>query len=155
MNEKLQKWSLIAEIVGGFAVVVSLIFLIIEVRENSELTRTAAYQQEIRNFNDWRNNIMSSPDQVRVFGRWARREEIPNQQTDDGMLLTLLLQNLFTSLESGFYSRDAQILGESEWDRVHRSICYEYQRAVGEESYWRIISPRLSSRFLSYMATDC
>jgi len=155
MNEKLQRWSLIAEIVGGLAVVVTLIVLIIEVRENSELTRTSAYQQEIQNFNDWRNNIIASPDQVRVFGSWARREEIPNQQTDDGMLLTLILQNLFTSYESGFYSRDAGILGESEWDRVQRNICYEYQRAISEESYWGIIAPRLSTRFLSYMETDC
>ncbi len=38
---KLERWALIAEIVGSFAVVVTLVFLLVEVRENTEETRAA------------------------------------------------------------------------------------------------------------------
>jgi hypothetical protein len=38
---KLEKWALIAEIIGGFAIVVTLIFLIVEIRGNSAAIRAA------------------------------------------------------------------------------------------------------------------
>ncbi len=38
---KLEKWALIAEIVGAFAIVVTLIFLIVEIRGNSTAIRAA------------------------------------------------------------------------------------------------------------------
>ncbi len=38
---KLKRWALIAEIIGSFAVVVTLVFLLFEVRENTEETRAA------------------------------------------------------------------------------------------------------------------
>jgi hypothetical protein len=38
---KLEKWALIAEIVGAFAIVVTLIFLIVEIRGNSSAIRAA------------------------------------------------------------------------------------------------------------------
>ena len=37
---KLDKWAVIAEIVGSFAVVVTLIVLIVQVRENTEVIQT-------------------------------------------------------------------------------------------------------------------
>jgi len=63
-NEKLQKWALIAEIVGGLAIVVSLVFLIIEVRGNSNLIRANAYDQNIQSLVDWRMWVIS--DEVRL-----------------------------------------------------------------------------------------
>ena len=38
---KLERWALIAEIVGGFAIGVTLVFLLFEVRENTEEPRAA------------------------------------------------------------------------------------------------------------------
>jgi hypothetical protein len=38
---KLEKWALIAEIVGGVSVVITLIFLIAGIRENTAVTRVS------------------------------------------------------------------------------------------------------------------
>ena len=40
-NDRLQKWALIAEVIGAVAVVISLIFVGIELRSNTEATRAA------------------------------------------------------------------------------------------------------------------
>ena len=41
---KLEKWALIAEIVGSFAIVATLIVLIVESRGNTEAIRASTYQ---------------------------------------------------------------------------------------------------------------
>ena len=155
MNEKLQKWSLIAEIVGGLGVIITLVILIIEVRENSELTRVSAYQQDIQNFNEWRSTIVSDPNQVRLFAAWNRGEGIPARRTEDGMVLGFILDGLFTNYESSFYSREAEVLGDPEWERVARATCNAYQLAADREEYWRSISIRLTDPFVSFMESNC
>jgi hypothetical protein len=41
MNKKLSDWASIAEIVSGVAAEIALIFLIVGIRSNSEMTRVA------------------------------------------------------------------------------------------------------------------
>ena len=41
MKQKLSEWASIAEIVSGIAVVITLVFLIFGIRENTEVTRAA------------------------------------------------------------------------------------------------------------------
>ena len=41
-NNKLQKWALTAEIIGGIAVIISLVFVGLQVRNSAEGTRLAA-----------------------------------------------------------------------------------------------------------------
>ena len=155
MNENLQKWSLIAEIVGGLGVLITLVILILEVRENSELTRTVAYQQEIQNYNNWRNEMLGDPDQIRIFGAWSRRENIPDRYTDDGLILIFILMNLFTNYESAYYSQRSGILGESEWNRVQIAICSAYEDIVQEKAYWDSVSFRLTEPFNGFIEASC
>ena len=48
MNQKLADWASIAEIISGIAVVVTLIVLIVEVRDNTEVLRVSAYNDNER-----------------------------------------------------------------------------------------------------------
>jgi hypothetical protein len=154
MNEKLQKWSLIAEIVGGIGVFITLIVLVFEVRANSELTKTLAFQQEIRSLNEWRNNIASSPDHLRVFNGWSQRE-LPDPGSEDSLLLQLILVGQVTNYESAYYSRASGILGDTEWDRVERSLCGVYREAQSSGDLWNGISPRLTNEFSLYVENNC
>jgi len=43
-NEKLQEWALVAEIVGAVAVVVSLIYVGVSVRQNTDAILVANHQ---------------------------------------------------------------------------------------------------------------
>ena len=42
---KLEKWALIAEIIGGIAIVLSLVFVGIEIRRNTNAAYAATYDQ--------------------------------------------------------------------------------------------------------------
>ena len=45
LKEKLQEYALIAEIIGGIAIVCSLIFVGVQIRQNSEVSEINAYQE--------------------------------------------------------------------------------------------------------------
>lgn len=64
---KLKEWALAAEVVSGFAIIVTLIVLIIEVRTHTDVARVAAYQQVTRDFDDWRTLILSDPQLVEIM----------------------------------------------------------------------------------------
>ena len=49
---KLEKLALIAELVSSIVVVVTLVFLLIGVRENSEMARASAYERNIDSSNE-------------------------------------------------------------------------------------------------------
>ena len=46
-NDRLKKWALISEIIGGIAVVVSLVFLILEIKHNTRESKLNTQAIEI------------------------------------------------------------------------------------------------------------
>ena len=50
---KLEKWALIAEIVGSFAIVVTLVILVVEIRTNTEAVRATTAQSLISSSRDF------------------------------------------------------------------------------------------------------
>jgi len=72
-NEELQRWALIAEIVGGLAVVMSLIFVGLEVRQTAEETalntqsiRASAYQDLVQQLSEINSLLIENPELSRV-----------------------------------------------------------------------------------------
>ena len=62
-NDKLQKWALIAEVIGAVAIVVSLIFVGFEVRQGAEAQRAATVLQLKK---DWVLLNLTQASQSRV-----------------------------------------------------------------------------------------
>ena len=57
----------IAELVAAFAVIVTLVFLNIQIRTNNELIRSAAREKTVDDFNQWRNHLASDPELTRIW----------------------------------------------------------------------------------------
>ena len=70
-NERLKKWALISEIVGGIAVVVSLVFLILEIKHNTRESQLNTQAIEISVYNDLISNIMSINENIIEEGDFA------------------------------------------------------------------------------------
>ena len=52
----------IGSIISGIAVVVSLIYLAIQIRQNTEAERTSTYQSIVSDFGAMNNNIAGNPE---------------------------------------------------------------------------------------------
>ena len=72
---KLEKWALIAEIVGGIAIVISLIIVAIQVQQNTRAQDAATYQEVFR---DLRAVLDRAPSGFRAAR--ARGEEPSGEQ---------------------------------------------------------------------------
>ena len=70
-NDRLKKWALISEIVGGIAVVVSLVFLILEIKHNTRESQLNTQAIEISVYNDLISNIMSINENIIEEGDFA------------------------------------------------------------------------------------
>ena len=153
-NKELQKWALGAEIIGGIAVTVTLIILIIEVRENTSVMRMAAYQDEIDRSNEWRYNVTADPDQRYVYQQWT----LDNTEALDPaqeFTLRMILNSLFSQRESAYFARKNGFLGDSEWQRMLSPACAAYNRTVANTDLWPRLATTLTDEFVSLLDSEC
>ncbi len=132
---KLEKWALIAEIVSGVAVVVTLIFLILGIRENTEVVRASAYASSIDGFNDFTNIIFSDPELVRLYDAFFN-DGVSELSEPDTQRLQFMMNTLFRSYEKAYFSRQYGLLGEAEWERMEVIACRNF-RLTEQLPFWR------------------
>ena len=84
-NERLKKWALISEIVGGIAVVASLVFLIFEINHNTSESQLNTQAIEVSVYQDLISNIMSLNESIIEKGDFA---EIVAKANDGERTLT-------------------------------------------------------------------
>jgi len=148
---KLEKWALFAELTSALAVVVTLIFLIVGMRENTNAIQAQSFQELMRDTNRWRSSI-----------RELERDEILFQATESGMenlsdgevaMVRQVFNELWGIYESAFFANERGILGPEEWVRFEHAICRELnsvsaaffeQEFRGLPSYSETLTPAFS-----------
>lgn len=130
----LEKWALIAEIVGAFAIVVTLAVLISETRHNTAATYAASYDQLSADMADWRMQLADNPEMqascFAVLGRndsECRWNSSPEAGCDTGIFVA---SALFIILERAYFARAYGQLGDQEWGRYRRAICGDFPRQI-------------------------
>jgi hypothetical protein len=123
---RLSAASQLAEILASLAVLITLVFLVVEVRQNTETTRAATYDRSIVALNDWRRTIALDPE---LTSLWATYSDNDLGEHDGGtdMRVQLLLHMLWGIYENSYYSNQRELLGESEWGRFETQICARYR----------------------------
>ena len=110
MTLKLSDWADIAGIVSGVAVVITLVFLVIGIRENTAVTRASMYERSADRLIDLRNQLLNDPEMLRLFQAYVdRRPE--GIEGVDRIRLRQLVANI---------SRHLRDVGTPHDGRVHR-----------------------------------
>ena len=146
-NERLGNWAHLAEIVSGIAVVGTLIFLIFEIRENSDLIRANTFDRNIESLIDWRMKIISNDAALQTMtDYWGiDSPELLRQQ--------LLVVSMWSIYEKTYYSQQYGLIGPAEWDRFETVICRYTQSDPG---FWKEkIAKFLTEDFRNYVISNC
>lgn len=77
---KLEKWALVAEVVGGFSIVITLIFLLFEVRANTEATLATNRQSLASRAEAFLLAQATSPAIAHLHTRARRNEELADEE---------------------------------------------------------------------------
>jgi len=152
---KLEKWALLAEVISGVAILVTLVLLVFEVRVNTDVSRIAAYQAITRDFDEWRTLILTDPELLDMFAQLLEAGRWPDTSTDPeaNARLVLLLDNQFSGSERAYIAYRGGIIGEQEWTRINRATCSEF--AEIPDSLRELLLYRLTDDFVGYLQTEC
>lgn len=113
---KLKKWALIAEIVGAVAIILSLLFVGIELNDSTRATRSATANQAISTVTGWYATIGNNAQASAVF--WNAMADPDSQTPEEWLQFVLNLHGLLLSFQNSYYLAEEGTLDPE----VHESI---------------------------------
>ena len=146
----------LAEIAASFAVLATLIFLVLEVRQNTETTRATSYDRSMEALNEWRLTLAGDSGLARMYESYTVNPEGRSLDHRD-FRLQLLINTLWGIYENAYFLNERGLLGETEWSRFERQICAEYERSVRSGRWDATPGARylLTDQFASYAVASC
>jgi hypothetical protein len=154
MSQRLSNWANIAEIVSGIAVVLTLVFLVLGIRENTEVTRASMFQRSTDRIIEWRRDVLSNSQLAESFQQYldGRASEI----TGTGRtLITEHVLNQFQIYEQAYFSELSGLLGPAEWARFETQICNFYPRIQSAPFLVDTVFLAMTPEFSAYMRDSC
>jgi hypothetical protein len=153
MNQKLSDWASIAEIVSGVAVIVTLVILIIGVRENTETVRASTFASNLNALNDFQTALVADSEALRAWDAFMRRSNAGLDELDERRL-TLIVTTFFNIYENAYYFEKYGLVGAEGWERFDRNVCGFFDRAwkVGQAE---VLEQILSNEFHEYISAKC
>lgn len=131
----LQDLSLIAQIVGGAAVLASLIFVGIEVRQNSAITRAQVHQQLSDTFTAYLETLASHAS---IVATGTSSKAGLKGMTDEELLrFSFLMAGLFKIWENGFYQHKSGFLDDRAWQSNVQWMLTWYH-LPGVRTWWSV-----------------
>ncbi len=132
--------SAVSEIIGAVAVVVSLIYVAAQIRQNTRMMRTAAKQSLTEASQGFMYAaIDNSEDWVKLMA--GESASTPEQDAR----MSLLVRAMLRGFESQCYQYESGLLEEAEW-RALQSAIKDLCALPGVNKYWQQLKPHMSER---------
>ena len=148
-NERIRNWAHVAEIVSGVAVLITLVFLVLEIRGNSDLIRANTFNRSIESLIDYRMQIASNEESLRVMtDHWGI-------DSPDLLRRQLLVVNLWSIYEKTYFSRQYGLVGPAEWERFESRICGYVTREDGLRFWSENVANFMTDEFREYVISRC
>ena len=147
---ELTRLAAIAEIVAAIAVVMSLLFVGGEVRQNTAATQAATYQEMIRASNEYLLALASDSALTDIV---RAAETDPTSLSDSEMRRYFSYSRVFwRNMDNAFVQRERGVLAEVDWE-VYRGIACA-SRVRDQPWVWDMHAGSLSPEFVAIM-DDC
>jgi hypothetical protein len=150
---KLKETALYAEILSSIAVLLTLIFLVVELRDNTDVSKSLAYGRIASEMTDLRLTANSSELLAPVWERFIYAET-EGMNRGDRMRMRALVLSLFSIYEDAYYSEQYGIMDTNEWNRFEGTICANYERLISAR-LTETVTFALTDEFVSYIEEDC
>jgi hypothetical protein len=146
----LEEWGWLGGLLGGVGIVISVVYLAAELRQNTRAIRLAAFQNVIDSFAGVSFDLARDRQLVDLFVRAAREfamlDEVERTQYSYMMLSYL------RRAEGLLFQTEIRVLQTDQWSGIRASI-----RAVltppGARHCWNEIKDRFNPRFREFIAT--
>ena len=115
----IQEWAALAEIIGAVAVVASLIYLAVQVRQNTheislslKSTELAAFERNVESGIRIRELFILNPEVLQLYARGGQSFE--DLDDNEKLRFDMVLRNVFSALQGAYVRRPTQ----SRWRTI-------------------------------------
>lgn len=148
MKLKLSELANIAEVVGAFAVVVSLIYVGVQVNDSNSAVRSAAVNDANVAVQEWYMQIGSDMQTSRLFYKaLMSNEALPNE---DEFQFIMMFHGVFLAFQNSYLMSEEGTVDSELVDGLTGAIL-AVKDTPGLKRYWRQRRTTLHPRFVRYV----
>jgi hypothetical protein len=130
----------IGEIIGALAVIGSIVYLAIQIRQNSQLLRSAAQDSASIKYSTTISLQAQSPENARVFHHGVLdAETLPPEERSH---FFLMMANTFVQMDYTYQLYLDGTLSQERWDQLYETIQYYFSRK-GVRYWWHTNGKRV------------
>jgi hypothetical protein len=146
----LGEWASISSLVSAVALVVSVMYVSVQIRNNTRAVRASAFQQVVGSFAGISLDIAKDKGLVDLYLRASR--EFNSLSDVERAQFSLMLLSFLRRAENVFFQTEIQLLQAEHWSGIRESI-----KAIvappGAQDCWSTIKNRLNPDFRAYIDT--
>ena len=136
MKLSLERFALIAEIVGGFAVIVSVIYLAYEVRQNTAATRSLTHHEIFDSTLDVNQSIANDADLADIFARSRTGYVELNEAEKFRLFLTFV--NYFNMWDAAYTNHQNGLLETDAWNVWDAGMSWYMTEFESAREVWKL-----------------
>ena len=142
----------VGEALGGVAVLISLVYLALQIRQNTRTVQATAFQQVVDSFSDLSLAVGLDRRVSEVFVR-ANRVGFSELDPVEQEQLRFVLLSYFRRAESAFFQSEQGTLNMESWEGIRESLKHMLDgRAVRE--FWEGNAGSYNSRFRAFVDSE-
>lgn len=134
MKIKLKKFALIIEILGGFAILISLIFVGIQLRENTRATRSSTATATIGTMTNWYVTMGTDAETSSAFWKFLSNPE--SLEKEEQLQHIYILHGLLLTFQNSYYLAKEGTLDERIPESLNQVII-GVKDQPGFQMYWK------------------
>jgi hypothetical protein len=146
----LGEWASIASVVSAVALVISVIYVSVQIRHNTRAVRASAFQQVVDSFAGISLDIAKDKSLVDLYLRAG--QEFGSLSEVERTQYSLMLLSFLRRAENVFFQTEIQLLQTEHWSGIRDSI-----KAIlappGARDCWSTIKTRLNPEFRAFIDT--
>lgn len=145
---QLESLANLGEIIGGFAVVVSLIYLAMQVRQNTQAQQTENFSRALERQAAMQGVLGQDQETTRIFSQGL--EDSTALTAGERVRFTWLMYELFGAFEFMFLSSRADSIPDEIWRRWCTALAW-YLTFPGAQNWWRLKPTPFTDSFTAYV----
>lgn len=123
----------ITQVIGTLAVIVSLIYLAIQVRQGTKNLRTTTRDSSFRSLMEWNYHIMSDPDLAWIFQQGCKDFDTLNER--ERARYVHIMYSFIKMFENLYLHYSDKSVDTDVWEH-NRHILEAYANQPGAQYYW-------------------
>lgn len=146
----LRKWALVAEVVSAAAVVISLVFVGLQINESNDLARSAATQAKIAQMAELSRVLLQTPGVPEILMKTAAGQPLtPVEQVQ-----LRLVQRYGERLQEGVFYQYLEGRVDPELWEAHRAQVRSSQSTPADDAFWAREKNFYSPRYRAFREAD-